>query len=216
MTPGNWVAPAGAAPGFLPNGFGVVVTGAAMVFFSYIGFDAVSTHAEETRNPGRNLPIGILGSLAICTALYVGVAVVLVGMIPWPNMPAQAPVVNAFVQQGGWVARAAGVVIGIGAIALLALMGTRQPHPAARYDAATRSFTLPGSWLPLALILGIFSVKYVVGVELVMQPALAHDGLYTLVAGGLYGLFSGAFAGRALRTFRLAFAGMPGSYAAHA
>lgn len=103
-----------------------------------------------------------------------------------------------------------------GAIALLALMGTRQPHPAARYDAATRSFTLPGSWLPLALILGIFSVKYVVGVELVMQPALAHDGLYTLVAGGLYGLFSGAFAGRALRTFRLAFAGMPGSYAAHA
>lgn len=104
----------------------------------------------------------------------------------------------------------------VGAVALLALIGTRQPDPAAHYDAAARSFTLPGSWLPLALILGIFSVKYVVGVELAMQPALAHDGLYTLVAGGLYGLFSGAFAGRALRVFRLAFAGTPTPAAVHA
>lgn len=103
-----------------------------------------------------------------------------------------------------------------GAGALLALIGTRQPDPAAHYDAASRSFTLPGSWLPMGLILGIFSVKYVVGVELAMQPALAHDGLYTLVAGGLYGLFSGAFAGRALRVFRLAFGGTPATAALQA
>lgn len=96
-----------------------------------------------------------------------------------------------------------------GAVALLALIGTRQPAAGTRYDAAARSFLVPGSWMPMLLILGIFSVKYVVGVELAMQPALAHDGTYTLVAGGLYGLFSGAFAGRALRLFRLAFAGNP-------
>ncbi len=117
VDPGNWLNAPGAPPGLLPNGFAVVMTGAAVVFFSYIGFDAVSTHAEETANPGRNLPLGILLSLAICTVLYIGVAVVLIGIIPWPQLAAKAPVVNAFIQQGGWMARAAGVVIGIGAIA---------------------------------------------------------------------------------------------------
>jgi APA family basic amino acid/polyamine antiporter len=118
VRPANWVAFGGPrGGGFLPFGGAGVVTGAAMVFFAYLGFDAVSTHAEETRNPGRNLPVGILVSLLVCTALYVGVAAVLTGMVPWPEIATEAPVVAAFAGRGGWVARAAGVVVGAGALA---------------------------------------------------------------------------------------------------
>lgn len=78
---------------------------------------------------------------------------------------------------------------------------TRAP---ATYDAAEGRFLLQGSWVPLALILGIFLTKYVVGVELAMQPQLARDGQFTLVTGTLYGVFNGLFAGRAIRLWRLA------------
>src|SRR2546427_12398260 len=66
---------------FAPNGFRGVHQGAAIVFFAYIGFDAISTAAEETKNPQRNLPIGILGGLAICTVIYMLVGAVLTGMV---------------------------------------------------------------------------------------------------------------------------------------
>lgn len=91
-----------------------------------------------------------------------------------------------------------------GALLMGSLIAMTSPRPGTVYDAARRSFTVPGSWLPLALILGIFLTKYVVGVDLVMQPALARDGQYTLVTGALYGLFSGTFAGRTARLWRLA------------
>ncbi|HYR88404.1 MAG TPA: amino acid permease [Terriglobia bacterium] len=68
---------------FMPNGWAGVQTGAAIVFFAYIGFDAVSTVAEETRNPRRDLPIGIIGSLIICTIIYIIVAAVFTGIIPY-------------------------------------------------------------------------------------------------------------------------------------
>src|SRR5262249_33912971 len=68
---------------FAPNGFTGIHQGAAIVFFAYIGFDAISTAAEETTNPQRNLPIGILGGLAICTLIYVVVGFVLTGMAPY-------------------------------------------------------------------------------------------------------------------------------------
>ena len=68
---------------FAPNGFTGIHQGAAIVFFAYIGFDAISTAAEETRDPQRNLPIGILGGLAICTVIYVVVGAVLTGMVPY-------------------------------------------------------------------------------------------------------------------------------------
>jgi APA family basic amino acid/polyamine antiporter len=67
---------------FAPNGFRGIHQGAAIVFFAYIGFDAISTAAEETKNPQRNLPIGIMGGLAICTVIYVIIGVVLTGMVP--------------------------------------------------------------------------------------------------------------------------------------
>ena len=71
---------------FQPQGWAGTFTGAAVVFFAYIGFDAVSTVAEETRNPARDLPIGIIASLIVCTVLYVLVAMVFTGMVPWPDV----------------------------------------------------------------------------------------------------------------------------------
>jgi hypothetical protein len=89
------------------------------------------------------------------------------------------------------------------ALALPALL--RRPLPAGtRFDAATRRFHLPGSPLPLLLILGIFLTKYVVGVMLAMRPALAAETNFALLVAALYGLFSGIFLGRALRLWRLA------------
>jgi len=80
---------------FMPNGFGGVLTGAAIVFFTYIGFDSVSTAAEEARNPQRDLPFGILASLIICTCLYVSVALVLTGIASWKTLNTAAPVVES-------------------------------------------------------------------------------------------------------------------------
>jgi APA family basic amino acid/polyamine antiporter len=75
---------------FAPNGFTGIHQGAAIVFFAYIGFDAISTAAEETKNPQRNLPIGILGGLAICTVIYIVIGYVLTGMVPYQQLGSAA------------------------------------------------------------------------------------------------------------------------------
>src|SRR5215216_4928428 len=80
---------------FAPNGFAGIHHGAAIVFFAYIGFDAISTAAEETKNPQRNLPIGILGGLAICTLIYVVVGAVLTGMVPYTQLGVADPLAKA-------------------------------------------------------------------------------------------------------------------------
>src|SRR6478752_3662287 len=80
---------------FAPNGFRGIHQGAAIVFFAYIGFDAISTAAEETKNPQRNLPIGILGGLAICTLIYVIVGAVLTGMVPYTQLAVADPLARA-------------------------------------------------------------------------------------------------------------------------
>jgi len=80
---------------FMPNGWQGVLTGGAIVFFTYIGFDSVSTAAEECKNPKRDLPLGILFSLGICALLYVSVAVVLTGIQHWETLRNAAPVANA-------------------------------------------------------------------------------------------------------------------------
>jgi APA family basic amino acid/polyamine antiporter len=81
---------------FLPNGFPGVITGAAVIFFAYIGFDAVSTAAQEAKNPQRDMPIGILGSLAICTVLYILVAGIMVGLVDYKLLTnAAAPIATA-------------------------------------------------------------------------------------------------------------------------
>jgi APA family basic amino acid/polyamine antiporter len=80
---------------FMPNGFSGVLTGGAIVFFTYIGFDAVSTAAEECEEPHRDLPLGILVTLAACAILYSGVALVLTGIAHWDTLNNDAPVANA-------------------------------------------------------------------------------------------------------------------------
>lgn len=77
-----------------------MLAGAGMIFFAYIGFDSVSTHAEEAKRPSRDVPIGIITSLIVCTILYIAVAAVLTGMVPYDKIDINAPVSNAFKQVG--------------------------------------------------------------------------------------------------------------------
>jgi APA family basic amino acid/polyamine antiporter len=86
----------------MPNGWSGVLTGGSIIFFTYIGFDSVSTAAEECRNPRRDMPIGIIATLIVCTLLYVGVAICLTGLVPWQSMVDDgAPVVNALKKLSG-------------------------------------------------------------------------------------------------------------------
>ncbi len=82
---------------FIPNGFSGVLAGGSIIFFTYIGFDAVSTASEECKNPQRDVPIGIIATLIVCTILYIGVSLVLTGIVPWQTISPDdgAPVVNA-------------------------------------------------------------------------------------------------------------------------
>ncbi|MFY4774079.1 amino acid permease [Metabacillus sp. RGM 3146] len=107
VKPENWTP-------FMPFGFQGVATGAATVFFAYIGFDAVSSAAEEVKNPQRNMPIGIITSLLICTVLYIVVSAILTGIVPYDQLNVTNPVAFAlkFIHQD-WVAG----LISIGAIA---------------------------------------------------------------------------------------------------
>jgi APA family basic amino acid/polyamine antiporter len=106
-----------------------MLAGAAIVFFAYIGFDSVSTHAEEARNPSRDVPIGIIVSLVLCTLLYIAVAAVLTGMVRYSDLNIDAPVSDAFRQAGlPW----AELLISIGAVAgitsVLLVMMLSQPR----------------------------------------------------------------------------------------
>jgi APA family basic amino acid/polyamine antiporter len=105
-----------------------MLAGAATIFFAYIGFDSVSTHAEEARNPRRDVPIGIISSLVICTVLYIAVSAVLTGMVPYNQIDLNAPVSNAFAKVGHW----AQFVISLGALAgitsVLLVMMLSQPR----------------------------------------------------------------------------------------
>ena len=107
---------------FSPNGWRGIHQGAAIVFFAYIGFDAISTAAEETKNPQRNLPIGILGGLAICTVIYVIVGAVLTGMVPYTELGVADPLARALEVAGfrtvGWIV-ALGAIISMSAVLLV-------------------------------------------------------------------------------------------------
>ena len=85
---------------FAPNGSAGIFSAAAIIFFAYIGFDAVSTAAEETRNPKRDMPIAIIASLVICTVIYMAVALVLTGMLPWTELGTAEPLATAFSGRG--------------------------------------------------------------------------------------------------------------------
>jgi hypothetical protein len=101
----------------------------------------------------------------------------------------------------------------VAAVTVGALVGMSRTPAGTRYDAAARRFAQPGSWVPLALILGIFLTKYAVGVELALAPRQAHDIGFAVAIAALYGVFNGLFTGRALRLLRLAFRPAPLSIA---
>ncbi|HUQ46630.1 MAG TPA: amino acid permease [Gemmatimonadaceae bacterium] len=107
---------------FAPNGWRGIHQGAAIVFFAYIGFDAISTAAEETKNPQRNLPIGILGGLAICTVIYVIVGAVATGMVPYVQLRAADPLAKALTLAGfstaSWIV-SLGAVVSLSAVLLV-------------------------------------------------------------------------------------------------
>jgi basic amino acid/polyamine antiporter, APA family len=117
IDPANYHLPAGPATGmggYFPFGWTGMLGGAAFIFFAYIGFDAVSTTAEETKNPKRDLPFGILMSLVVCTVLYIIVVAILNGMVPFNELNVASPVAFAMIHAGlPW----AGFIISLGAIA---------------------------------------------------------------------------------------------------
>jgi len=120
VKPENWVP-------FAPNGFHGIFMGAFLIFFAYIGFDAISTAAEETKEPQRDLPIAILGTLVVCTILYILVALVLTGMLPYNQIDFLAPVAHAmrFVGQGriaGFIS--VGALAGLTSVLLIYQLGT--------------------------------------------------------------------------------------------
>lgn len=117
-----------ALAGLEPTAFGVggIFAGAALVFFAYIGFDVVATTAEEARNPKRDLPIGIIGSLVICTVLYCAVAIVVTGMVPYDELDPEAALANAFSAQGAdgmATVISAGAVAGLTTVVLTLMIG---------------------------------------------------------------------------------------------
>jgi len=106
VKPDNWTP-------FAPNGFRGISSAAAIIFFAYIGFDAVSTAAEESKNPQRDMPIAMIASLIICTIIYILVAVVLTGMVPWDRLGTAEPLATAFSSIGmNWTA----AIVSFGAV----------------------------------------------------------------------------------------------------
>lgn len=136
IRPENWVP-------FAPHGLKGISSAAAIIFFAYIGFDAVSTAAEETRNPQRNMPIGIIASLVVCTVIYVAVAIVLTGLAKWDTLGNAEPLAFAFSQLGmNWTAG----IIAVGAV--LATTSALIPYQAGQpriFFAMGRDGLLP-SW----------------------------------------------------------------------
>jgi len=129
---------------FAPNGFAGIGAGAAYIFFAYIGFDAVSTTAQEAKNPQRDLPIGMMASLAICTVLYIAVAGVLTGMVHWQQLNIEAPVARAFMDRGLSTAShiiTLGALAGLTSVMLVMLLGqTRVLYSMANDGLLPRKF----------------------------------------------------------------------------
>jgi len=140
----NWVTSSNPQGHFIPPNAGVgvygwsgVLRGAAVVFFAYIGFDAVSTTAQEAREPNRDMPIGILGSLVLCTFLYIAVGFVLTGIVPFDRLNVPDPIAVGIDAAGvGWLAPLIklGIVLGLTSVILVMLLGQPRIFRAMAYD----------------------------------------------------------------------------------
>jgi APA family basic amino acid/polyamine antiporter len=169
--PANWKP-------FAPSGFGGIVTGGAIVFFTYIGFDSVSTAAEEAKNPQRDLPIGIILSLIVCTVLYVGVSIVLLGMMKYSTFvsgdAAQAPVAYALHTLGASKFAQSVIIVG-------ALMGMISSLLVFQYGQARIWYAMSRD----CLFPKIFSA---------VHPKYKTPHISTWIAGFAVGIPSGIFA----------------------
>jgi APA family basic amino acid/polyamine antiporter len=127
IDPANWkpfMPPATGTPGEF--GWSGVMTGAAIVFFAYIGFDAVSTAAQEAKNPQKDMPVGIIGSLLICTVLYIAVSAIATGVVPYGQLDVPDPIAVAADRAGlGWMATfiKIGAIAGLSSVVLVMLLG---------------------------------------------------------------------------------------------
>jgi APA family basic amino acid/polyamine antiporter len=140
----NWVTSSNPQGHFIPPNAGVgvfgwsgVLRGAAVVFFAFIGFDAVSTAAQEAREPNRDMPIGILGSLVLCTVLYVAVGLVLTGIVPYDKLNVPDPIAVGIDAAGvGWLAPAIkiGIVFGLTSVILVMLLAQPRIFRAMAHD----------------------------------------------------------------------------------
>nr|MBA2492896.1 amino acid permease [Gammaproteobacteria bacterium] len=192
VEPANWQP-------FMPFGWSGVMGGAALVFFAYIGFDAVSTAAEETRNPQRDLPIGILTSLSFCTIIYIIVGLLLTGIAPYASLNVASPVAFALSQAGArWAAAvvSAGAIAGLTTVMLVMFYGQTRilfamsrdgllPPVFARLNAKTRTpiRAIGVCGVTIALIAGFAPISAVA--ELVNIGTLAA---FVLVSAGVIAL----------------------------
>jgi len=155
--------------GMQPTFYGVggIFAGAALVFFAYIGFDIVATTAEEAKNPKRDLPIGIIASLVICTVLYCAVALVITGMVATPDIAPSAALANAFAYHGKtWMAIiiSAGAVCGLTTVVLTMLIGSTR-----LIFAMSRDGLFP---MGLAKVHHKFRTPYIIGIIVTIVSAL--------------------------------------------
>lgn len=173
VKPENWVP-------FAPNGWNGIFMGAFIIFFAYIGFDALSTTAEECKNPKRDLPIGIIGSLLICTIIYMSVALVLTGLLPLDQIDLKAPIAHAISAIGqNWIAG----LISIGALAgltsvmlVMTLAGTRilfamsrdnfLPPIFRKLNKKTRTPNILSWTIATVIVVGILTVDLNIAAEL--------------------------------------------------
>jgi basic amino acid/polyamine antiporter, APA family len=140
----NWVTASNPAGSFVPPNAGAgvygwsgLVRGAAVVFFAYIGFDAVSTAAQEAKHPGRDMPIGILGSLIICTTLYVVVGFILTGIVPFDRLNVPDPIAVGIDAAGvGWLSPVVklGIIFGLTSVILVMLLAQPRIFRAMAHD----------------------------------------------------------------------------------
>lgn len=180
---------------FMPFGWDGVVNGAALIFFAYIGFDAVSTAAEETINPQKNLPIGIIASLVICTVLYVIVSAVLTLIVPYQTLNVSSPVADSLLQIGyhfGAGLVAAGAIAGLTSVILVMYYGFTRVFLAMARDGLLPGFFAkihPRTFTPVRLILsiGIFMAALAGLVPITHAAELVNIGTlaaFCLVCGG--------------------------------
>jgi basic amino acid/polyamine antiporter, APA family len=199
-----WVRPENWHPFIPPNeghfgryGVSGILRGAGLVFFAYIGFDAVSTAAQEAKRPQRDLPIGILGSLGLCTLLYVAVSVVLTGLVPYRQLDVPHPVGYAVeaVPQLRWMAPIVdlGAVLGLASVVLVMLLGQARVFYAMSRDGLLPPWlsrvhpTLRTPWMT-QLAVGAFAAVFGGLFPIDLLGQLVNIGTllaFTLVCGGI-------------------------------